>query len=75
MREEYIRDFNTHRILGILRYHDNGDVDAIDFDTREILGFYKAYSNRTTDIMGFVLTEGNSIVSLIYQNDEKKHRR
>jgi hypothetical protein len=38
MTEDYIRDFNSRLIIGIIRTLDNGDKEAIDFDTRKILG-------------------------------------
>ena len=40
--EEYIRDFNTRQIIGIIKTEANGDKAAIDFATRKILGFYRA---------------------------------
>ena len=70
MREEYIRDFHG-RIIGILRYLANGDIEAVDFDTRKIIGFYRASTDRTTDFFGRVIARGNAAVSLIY--DAKKY--
>jgi hypothetical protein len=67
-KEEYIRDFNTRQIIGIIRTKSNGDQVAIDFATRKILGFYRASRDATTDFLGRVLTKGNSVVSLIYKN-------
>ena len=37
--EEYIRDFNTRKIIGILRYKENGDIEAVEFNSRKILAF------------------------------------
>lgn len=67
-KEEFIRDFNTRQIIGIIRTKSNGDQVAIDFATRKILGFYRASRDATTDFLGRVLTRGNSVVSLIYKN-------
>lgn len=65
--EEYIKDFNTQKIIGIIRYYANGDQTAVDFKTRKVLGFYKAALNQTTDFFGRVLSIGNSIHSLFYK--------
>ena len=65
--EEYIRDFNTRQIIGIIKTESNGDKVAIDFATRKILGFYRASRNVTTDFIGRVLTKGDTVVSLLYK--------
>ena len=65
--EEYIRDFDTRRIIGILRHKPNGDIEAVDFGTRQILGFYRAGQDHTTDFYGRVKAKGNCVVSFIYQ--------
>lgn len=65
-QEEYIRDYNTKKILGIIRTEPNGDQTAIDFTTRKILGYYRKQFDHTTNFIGVVLTKGNSVVSLIY---------
>ena len=72
MNEEYIRDYNTKQILGIIRTENNGDQAAIDFATRKILGFYRASRDVTTDFIGRVLTKGNTVVALIYKNLNNK---
>jgi hypothetical protein len=67
VREEYIRDFNTRKIIGILRYEANGDIYAVDFDTRKILGIYRASTDDTIEFnTRQVVTKGNSVVSFIY---------
>ena len=71
--EEYIRDFNTRMIIGILDHKPNGDVYAIDFDTRQILGFYRASTNDTCDFnTRMVRTKGNTVVQFIFENQAKK---
>lgn len=67
MQEEFIRDYDTRRILGILRTLPNGDQVAIDFTTRKTLGYYRKQQDHTTDFLGRILTKGNSVVSLIYK--------
>lgn len=69
--EEYIRDYNTRKILGIVKTDPNGDQTAIDFTTRTVLGFYRASRDVTTDFLGRVLTKGNTVVSLIYNHNNK----
>jgi hypothetical protein len=66
--EEYIRDFTSKKILGIIKTEPNGDQIAIDFPSRKILGFYRASRDVTTDFIGRMLTKGNTVVSLIYNN-------
>ena len=72
MNEEYIRDYNTKQIIGIIRTENNGDQAAIDFATRKILGFYRASRDVTTDFIGRILTKGNTVVALIYKNLNNK---
>ena len=72
IKEEYIRDFNTRQIIGILRYEANGDIYAVDFKTRQILGVYRASTDDTIEFdTRQVVTKGNSVVSFIY-NAKKK---
>jgi len=71
MKEEYIRDFKTRRIIGIIKTDTNGDKTAVDFDTRRILGFYRKNLDHTTNFYGVVLAKGDCVVSLIYENAKK----
>lgn len=64
--EEYIRDFTTRKIIGILRYRENGDIEAVEFNSRKILGFYRAEHDTTTDFLGRMIAKGNCVVSFIY---------
>jgi hypothetical protein len=65
--EEYIKDFNTRQIIGILRHKPNGDIEAIDFASRQILGFYRASTDDTVDFRTRqVIAKGNCVVSFIY---------
>lgn len=68
--EDYIKDFQG-RIIGILRYKANGDIEAVEFASRKIIGFYRASIDRTTDFVGRVIAQGNAAVSLIY--DAKRY--
>jgi hypothetical protein len=71
-RDEYIRDFNTRQIIGILRYKPNGDIEAIEFNSRKILGFYRAATDDTVEFMTRkVVTKGNTVVSFIYEAAKK----
>lgn len=71
--EDYIRDFNTRQIIGILRYRPNGDIEAVEFSTRRILGFYRAAHDHTTDFYGRVKTKGNAVAAFIYDAWTAKH--
>ena len=67
-REEYIRDFNTHQIIGILRHKPNGDIEAIEFRSRKILAIYRADTDDTIEFnTRKVVTKGNTVVSFIYE--------
>ena len=71
--EEYIRDFDTRQIIGILRYKANGDVYAIEFSSRMILGIYRKSTDDTIEFnTRKVVTKGNSVVSFIYKAWEQK---
>ena len=67
--EEYIRDFATRQIIGILDHKANGDIYAIDFNTRQILAIYRAQYNDTIEFnTRQVVAKGNVAVSFIYNN-------
>ena len=69
--QEYIRDFSTRLIIGILEHKPNGDIYAIDFDTRQILAIYRAEYDDTIEFnTRQVVAKGNVAVSFIYN----KHR-
>ena len=73
-RDEYIKDFQTRQIIGILRYKPNGDIEAIEFTSRKILGIYRASTDDTIDFMTRqVIAKGNCVVSFIY--DAKNRRK
>ena len=38
---EYIRDFDTRQIIGMLETRTGGDIYAIEFSSRKILGIYR----------------------------------
>lgn len=71
--QEYIRDFNTRQIIGILETKSNGDIYAIDFNTRQILAIYRAQYNDTIDFnTRMVVAKGNVAVSFIYNKNTKR---
>lgn len=66
--EEYIKDFDTRKIIGILERKPNGDVYAIEFSSRKILGIYRASTDDTIEFnTRRVMTKGNSVASFIYE--------
>jgi len=71
MKEEYIKTFNN-QIIGIIETYPNGDQAARAFPSRQVLGYYRAISNITTDFYGRILARGNTVVSLIYNQQNKK---
>ena len=65
---EYIRDFDTRMIIGILDHKSNGDIYAIEFSSRKILGIYRVSTDDTIEFnTRKVVTKGNSVVSFIYE--------
>ena len=46
---------------------ENGDKIAFNFQKR-ILGYYRAKYDHTTDWQGRILSKGDTVVGLIYQN-------
>jgi hypothetical protein len=71
-QEEYIRDFQSRKIIGILRTLKNGDIEAREFDSRRILGFYRKNLDMTTDFYGKMITKGNCVAAFIYDAYNKK---
>ena len=64
---EYIRDFDTRMVIGMLETRDGGDIYAIEFNSRKILGIYRVSTNDTIEFdTRRVVTKGNSVVSFIY---------
>ena len=72
--DEYIRDFQTRQIIGILRHRRNGDIEAVEFSSRRILGFYRADIDTTTDFYGRRIAKGNCVVSFIYDAFNNKRK-
>lgn len=67
-QEDYIRDFDTRMIIGILDHKSNGDIYAIEFSSRKILGIYRISTDDTIEFnTRKVVTKGNSVVSFIYE--------
>ena len=67
-KEEYIRDFNTRQIIGILRHKPNGDIEAVEIKSRKILAIYRASTDDTIEFTTRkVVTKGNTVVSFIYE--------
>lgn len=65
---EYIRDFDTKNIIGMLETRDDGNIYALEFSSRKILGIYRPKTNDTIDFATrMVKTKGNSVVSFIYE--------
>ena len=73
-KEEYIRDFQTLKIIGILRTLKNGDIEAREFNSRKILGYYRKGRNTTTDFYGHMIAKGNCVAGFIYDAHNKKKR-
>ena len=64
---EYIRDFDTRQIIGMLETRTGGYIYAIEFSSRKILGIYRVSTDDTIEFDSRrVVTKGNSVVSFIY---------
>lgn len=68
MAKELIRNFGG-KILGSLETNGTKTI-ARDFYGR-ILGTYDTHDNKTRDFYGRILSQGNTVVGLIYQNEKK----
>ncbi|MCH5162256.1 MAG: hypothetical protein J1G38_02060 [Clostridiales bacterium] len=66
MTQDYIREYPSGKILGIIETYENGDQIARDYNTRRLLGYYKADLNRTEDELHRTIATGNCVASLIY---------
>ena len=73
-KEEYIRDFQSRKIIGIVRTLRNGDIEAREFDSRKILGYYRKDRDTTTDFYGRMVAKGNCVVGFIYDAFQKKQK-
>lgn len=76
VKQEYVREFNSRKIIGIVRTYANGDVEAREFSSRRILGFYRKKKDITTDFYGHMIGKGNCVVGFIYDyfNNKKVNR-
>jgi len=66
VKTEYIRDpYNI--IIGIVEYLDNGDKRVREFPSQKILGFYMKSTDTTTDATYRILSQGDTVISLLYK--------
>ena len=68
--EEDIKKYSGE-IIGIIETKDNGDQIARAFPGRQVLGFYRKSQDQTTDFYGRVISRGNTVVSLIYEDKNR----
>lgn len=73
-QEAYIRDFQSRKIIGILRTLKNGDIEAREFASRRVLGYYRKKVDTTTDFYGRMIAKGNCVVGFIYDAHNKKKK-
>ena len=71
-KEEYIRDFQSRKIIGILRTMPNGDQEAREFSSRRVLGYYRKHIDTTTDFYGKMIAKGNCVTAFIFDAYNKK---
>lgn len=70
IKEEFIKTY-TGQIIGVIRTAANGDKIAYSYPGRRILGYYRVKQDITTDLVGRVLSRGDSLASLFYNNTSK----
>ena len=70
MKEEFIRDFNKV-IIGIIQTDNEGNQTGRLFTSRKIVGYYTVKDNRTRNFLLQIVSEGNTLVNLIYQELNK----
>ena len=67
MREEFIKEYPSQRILGIIRHNGDGTQSAHDFPSGRYLGIYDERTDETLDFPSSrVIAKGNILASLIY---------
>jgi len=70
MKEEYIKNFNKV-IVGIIQTDDEGNQTGRMFNSRKIVGYYTVKDNRTRNFMLQIVSEGNTLANLIYEELNK----
>ena len=71
MQWEYIKTYDN-RILGSIETDANGNQTARDWPSQRILGYYQVAFNRTVDFYGHIMSQGNTVINLIYREKNKK---
>lgn len=66
---EFLREYESKRIVGILETETNGDQTLREYPSRRILGYYRAKQNVTTDLYGRKISDGNTLSSLAYRGN------
>ena len=61
-----IREFSG-KIIGFLESDAKGNQQVRDFSLK-ILGFYDKTNDVTRDFYGKIITRGNTVIGLLYQN-------
>lgn len=68
MESEYIRDYTTQKILGVIRYSSNGKQTASDYVSGKVLGQYDETTNKTYEYPSMrIIANGNVLSRLIYE--------
>lgn len=70
MTQQIIKDF-YNRIQGYVEYDNRGNGKAFDF-YRRLLGTYVKDQNVTKDFYNRIVSRGDSLVALIYQESAKQ---
>jgi len=67
MNSEYIKEYPSQKIIGVIRTESNGDQTALDYPSYKILGVYKKASNSTFEYPSYrKVSDGNTVMRFIY---------
>lgn len=66
--DEFIREFPTQKVIGVIRTMSNGDQIALSFPVYQQLGIWKKDQNATFEIPSYrKVSTGNTVMQFIYR--------
>lgn len=66
--DEFIREFPTQKVIGVIRTMSNGDQVALSFPAYQQLGIWKKDQNATFEIPSYrKVSTGNTVMQFIYR--------
>ncbi len=66
--DEFIKEYPSQRVIGVLRTSANGDITALQFPSYQALGIYKKSTNSTHELPSYrKVSDGNTVLQFIYK--------